>query len=144
MLQDTGKKVMVFGTFDIVHFGHIHLFEKAKEYADELVIIVARDKNVEKIKGVAPLHSEEERKTFLSYIKLVDAVYLGSEEDPYAIIQQIKPDVIALGYDQRVFVDQLADAITDMGLEIQIVRIPEFVTDRFKTSKIKEYLHTLM
>ena len=62
------KKVMVFGTFDIVHMGHIHMFEQAREYGDKLIVIVARDNNVEKIKGMGALHRDVERAKFLSHI----------------------------------------------------------------------------
>ncbi|HAZ28517.1 MAG TPA: FAD synthase [Candidatus Magasanikbacteria bacterium] len=134
------KTVMIFGTFDIVHFGHIHMFEEAKAYGDRLVVVVARDANAEKIKGMAPFHSEKERKGLLTYISLADEVVLGDKNDPYKIISHIKPDIIALGYDQKVFVDKLVHAISDFKLEIRIVRLSAWKPEKFKTSKIRRYI----
>ena len=56
------KKVLIFGTFDIVHMGHLHIFKKAKEYGEVLIVSLARDKNVEKIKGIGSFYNEKERK----------------------------------------------------------------------------------
>ena len=131
---------MVFGTFDIIHMGHIHMFEQAKEYAPHLTVVVAQNENTQKIKKIQPLHSEEERTAFLKYISIVDEVLLGNKHNPYKIISETKPNIIALGYDQKMFVDKLTDAITDMGLEIQIVRLSEYNPGKFKTDKIKQYL----
>ena len=138
------KKIMVFGTFDIVHMGHLHLFTKAKEYGEYLVVSIARDKNVEKIKGIGSFHNEFERKSFLENIKNIDEVLLGDLDDPYKNIGIVKPDVIALGYDQNIFVDNLADKITDLGLETQIVRIPAYNELKYKSSKIKKYIEKIM
>ena len=74
---------MVFGTFDIVHMGHIHMFTQAREYGDRLIAVVARDKNVEKIKGIGPMHADTERLEFLRHIDLIDEVMLGNPSDPY-------------------------------------------------------------
>ena len=62
------KTVMVFGTFDILHLGHIDLFLQAKKYAEHLIAVVARDERAKKIKGKAPIHSEEERRVLLGHI----------------------------------------------------------------------------
>jgi len=135
---------MVFGTFDIVHMGHIHMFKQAKEYCDYLVVVVARNKNVEKIKGIGPLHSEEERKEFLENIKLIDEVSLGDEFDPYLRIKEVKPDIVAIGYDQQVFVDDLEEAITSFDLKSQIVRLGPYQKNRFKSGKIKKYIERVV
>lgn len=137
------KTVLTCGTFDILHPGHLHVFEKAKEYGDRLVVIVARDSTVKKVKGAPPYHNENERKQMLDAIKCIDKVVLGDEQDPYLIIQEIKPDVIALGYDQLAFVDRLAKKITEFGLETQIVRMPSYREDRYKSGKIKQALGLL-
>jgi FAD synthetase len=138
------KKVLIFGTFDIVHAGHIHMFHEAKEYGDKLIVAVARDCNVEKIKDETIIHNEKERKKFLENIKIIDKVLLGHKNKPYQIIKKIKPDVIALGYDQKMYVDNLVDAITDMGLEIQIVRLQPYHENRFKSSKFRKYIEKLV
>src|SRR3989339_2092009 len=105
-------KVMIFGTFDIIHGGHIHMFKQAREYGDFLTAVVARDVNVERIKKRGALHNEVERVYFLKHIDLIDEVVLGDKTDVYKVIAKQKPDVVALGYDQRVYVDELEEAIT--------------------------------
>ena len=138
------KTVLIFGTFDIVHAGHMHMFKEAKEYGDKLVVAVARDCNVEKIKGIPAMHNENERKIFLGNIKMIDEVFLGDKDNPYLMVDKVKPDTIALGYDQKVYVDDLADAITDFGLEIQIARLNPYQEKRFKSSKFRKYIERLV
>lgn len=138
------KTVMLFGTFDIVHMGHIHMFEQAREYGDRLIAIVARDKNVEKIKGIGALHKDKERKEFLTHIDLIDEVILGNPDDPYQVIVDHRPDVIALGYDQKVFVDGLEEAITSARLESQIVRLSPYKAHKLKSTKIKKYIERVV
>lgn len=134
---------MVFGTFDVVHMGHIHMLKEAKEYGDYLVVCVARDNNVELIKGERPYYSEAERVEFLQNLKLVDRVILGQLDDVYKDIGAIKPAVIALGYDQKVFVGELANAITALNLRIPIVRLKAYRPDKYKSAKLKRYIQKL-
>ena len=117
------KKVMVFGTFDILHMGHIHMFKQAREYGDNLIVVVARDCNVERVKGIGPMHSEEERLEFLKHINIIDSVFLGDKANPYKVIEEHQPGIIALGYDQREYVDNLTDFLTEKNIEAQIVRL---------------------
>lgn len=138
------KKVMLFGTFDIVHIGHIHLFKEAKKYGDYLVVVVACNKNAEKVKGFAPFHTEQERLMYLSNIKIIDDVRLGYADDVYQIIQEVKPGVIAIGYDQKVYVDKLEDAITDAGMSIEIVRLAPYQSERYKSSHLRNYIELVV
>lgn len=138
------KTALIFGTFDIVHIGHLHMFMEAKEYGDELIVSVAHDDNVEKIKGARSMHSQDERKLILENIKIIDKVFKGYRDDVYRIIKETKPDIIALGYDQKVFVDKLAEKITEFGLNCQIVRLKPYYPNRFKSSKIKKYIERLV
>jgi len=138
------KKVMIFGTFDILHCGHLHMFKQAREYGDELIAVVGRDSNVEEIKGIGPMHNENERLDLISHIDIIDKTRLGDKKDVYKVIDEEKPDTIALGYDQRAYVDDLADAITKAGLETQIVRLTEYQEKRLKSSKIKKYIEKMI
>ena len=135
---------MIFGTFDILHCGHLHMFKQAREYGDFLIAVIGRDKNVEEIKGIGPMHNENERLDLISQIKLIDKARLGDKTDVYKVIAEEKPDVIALGYDQRAYVDDLADAISKAGLETQIVRLTEYQEKRLKSSKIKKYIEKMI
>lgn len=134
------KTVMIFGTFDILHTGHLDMFRQAREYGDRLVAVVSRDETTLDVKGKTPFHTHEERKQMLGELRSIDTVLSGSTSDVYAVVQEVRPDVIALGYDQKVFVDMLADKITEFSLETQIVRMSPYKPNKRKSSKIKDYL----
>ncbi|MCK5490568.1 MAG: adenylyltransferase/cytidyltransferase family protein, partial [Candidatus Pacebacteria bacterium] len=101
------KKVMVFGTFDIFHKGHEDFFRQAREFGEYLIVVVARDENVLKIKGKLPRDNEDMRQEKIVESKLADKVILGNLDDKYKVIQEYKPDVICLGYDQGTFTENL-------------------------------------
>ncbi len=124
---------MVFGTFDILHPGHIHMLKEAERYGDSLVIIVAKDSTVKKIKGRLPIHSETVRLKSLEALAIADRVRLGNSGDKHQVIREEKPDVIALGYDQKFFTEGL-----DKVLEkpITIVRLSPYKPEIYKSSKL--------
>jgi len=93
------KKVMVFGTFDKLHKGHLSYFKQARRYGNFLVAVVARKKTVKKIKGKFPRDSEKTR--LLNVKKYADKTVLGNLKDRYKVIKQFKPSTICLGYDQE-------------------------------------------
>jgi len=128
------KKVMVFGTFDIIHPGHLNMFEQAKQYGDFLVIVVARDTTVCKVKKRPAQFTEEIRLENIKKLNVANKVRLGCIDDHYSAIADEKPDIIALGYDQKEFVDNLVDAIDDY---VQIVRLSPFKPEIYKSSKMK-------
>lgn len=138
------KTVMIFGTFDILHYGHLHVFKQAKKLGDKLVAVIARDSNVEKIKGTSPFHTEEERKEFLQHIDYIDEAKLGDMSDVYKVIQEVRPAVIALGYDQTVFVEDIEKKCAEFNLDVSIVRLPPFKDKHYKTSQIKKYLNAIV
>lgn len=128
------KKVMVFGTFDILHPGHIHALKEAKKYGDFLVVIVARDQTVNSVKARPPVHDEVTRLNNLRALNIANLVRLGNLDDKYAVIREEKPDVIALGYDQKAFTDDLAKI---MGDKVPIVRLSAYQPEIYKSSKIR-------
>lgn len=134
------KTVMVFGTFDIVHLGHITLFKIAKKYGENLIVVVARDKRAKEVKGKAPLFSEKERVAFIKELSLVTKVVLGHPTNIYQRIKEIKPDTIVLGYDQKVFTDKLKENIKKLGLTTEIVRAKAYKPEYLKTNKLKKHL----
>lgn len=136
------KTVMIFGTFDIVHHGHLNLFKQARKYGDRLVAVVARDTRVKNIKSQESVYNEKERKYFLEQIRLVDTVVLGDSKDVYKRIREIKPDVIVLGYDQVHFIDKLAEKIREFKLKTKVVRAKPYKSDTQKTGKIRNILET--
>lgn len=128
------KKVMVFGTFDIIHPGHINMFQQAKEYGDFLIVVIARDTTVCMVKKRPAQFSEEVRMENIKKLNIADKVRLGCIDDRYGAIADDKPDIVALGYDQREFVDNLANAIDDY---VQIVRLSPYKPEIYKSSKFK-------
>lgn len=132
-------RVMVFGTFDMIHEGHLDLFRQARALASEphLIVSVARERIVARIKGQKPRHSEAERCALLEQNELVDEVVLGQEEGYIEHITAARPDIIALGYDQvGEFVEQLERDLTNAGVKAKVVRLQAFQPDTYKTSKL--------
>ena len=134
-------RIMVFGTFDMVHEGHEDLFRQARSLAKEpyLIVSVARDKNVQKIKGKSPRNSEIERRNVLAVHPLIDEAILGDEEGYIEHIKKAMPDIIALGYDQTGgYVDGLENDLTKAGLSVKVVRLKAHEPERLKTSKLND------
>lgn len=127
------KKVMAFGTFDIIHPGHIHMLKEAKAYGDYLVVILSRDETVCELKGKQPRHGEEERLKNLENLKIADKIRLGCLDNKHQVLKDENPDIVALGYDQKFFIDDLEDAVED---HVQIVRLSPYMPDIYKSSKI--------
>ncbi len=115
-------RILATGTFDILHPGHIYFLTQARDLGDELFVIVARDSNVtHKPKPVVP---EEQRLEMVNALGIVDKALLGSEKDMFEPLKQIRPDIIALGYDQRFDAELLEKELAKRGLSANVVRIP--------------------
>jgi FAD synthetase len=134
------RSVMVFGTFDILHMGHIHLFQQARLVGDHLIVVVARSVNVENVKGRYPINTDDDRRDLLLHIDLVDEAVLGGEIDVYEIVGRYKPDTILLGYDQTAFVDRLEEKLQELSPATMIRRATPFAKNRHKSQKIKDYI----
>jgi FAD synthetase len=138
------KKVMIFGTFDGLHMGHIHLITQAKALGNTLMTVIARDRRVNELKGRFPLHHETERKNIVGLISLVDEVTLGHKDNVYACIELHKPDIIALGYDQTHYTQSLEEELKKRGFDIEIVRIEPYKPKTHKTSIIRDTLEKMI
>src|SRR3989338_4634460 len=132
------KKVMCAVTFDIIHPGHLFYFSEAKKYGDKLVVVVARDNTSEKFKGKKPVHSERERLEAIRMLKIVDEAILGNKGDIFEIIEKIKPDVICLGYDQKVQKQELEDELKKRGIKADVIRTDPYMPTMYKSSKLKK------
>ena len=131
-------RVIVFGTFDLLHKGHENLFEQAKKYGDELVVVVARDVNVRKVKRRAPVLGENDRLAQVRAHPLVYLAVLGHEHDNrYQIIEELKPDVICIGYDQRV-PPNFEQGLLDRGINAKIVKLKAYFPETYKTMKLRK------
>ncbi len=128
-------KVMASGVFDILHPGHLHYLKQAKEMGDELVVVVACDDNVRRFKH-EPVTSEEMRCTMVRSLKMVDEAYVGKEGDMFGIVQEISPDIIALGYDQSFDEEDLRVRLAERGLDVKVRRVGQCAEDLNGTRKI--------
>ena len=131
-----GKKVICAGTFDHLHPGHIDFFKQARGMGDELIVIVARDETVMRIKGFLPTHNEARRKENVEKTGIPDAVVMGNlDNDLFHILEDLRPDVIALGYDQRVSEDEVKKRFPDCRIE----RLSSFQPEKYKSSFYRDY-----
>ncbi len=131
------KKVMVFGTFDIVHPGHLFFFKRAKRYGSFLIVVVARDVNVCQFKN-PPLNNESIRFKNLKKIKIINQVILGDLKEKLKPIMTYKPEVICLGYDQPVIILELIKKLKKFSLRPKIFRLKSFQPKKYKSSLIKK------
>jgi len=171
-------KVMVFGTFDLLHPGHINFLKQASELARPqrqqparqcqalaggaglrggrgvfLIVSVARDVNVIKTKNQRPIDDEQERVRKISMVPFVNKVMLGGLKDPWAHIIKQKPDIIALGYDQGIYVKNQEAGIRNQGVKVleaelqkhglkktEVVRLKPFWPEIYKSKFIRKEL----
>ena len=139
MAGKSGKKVVLAsGVFDLLHLGHVRFLEEAKKTGGknaELVVIIARDSTVEKTKGRKPIISENQRRALVESLKVVDEAVLGYENFHLGeVIKHVKPDVIALGYDQVDVEKATKKYVNDHKLHIKVVRIGKFEEDALDSS----------
>ena len=132
------KTVMCAGTFDTVHPGHLFYLSEAKKYGDKLIVVVARDDTSESFKGKKPIHDEKERLEKVRTLEIVDEAVLGHHGNIFDVIEEIKPDVICLGYDQNVQKNQLEEELRKRGLKAEVIRIDSYMPNIYKSSKIKK------
>jgi len=129
------KKVVCAGTFDHLHKGHIDLLKQAKALGDELIVIVARDETVKRIKGFLPTHDEKTRRNNVENTGIPDSIILGNlDTDLFQILDEIKPAIIALGYDQRVSEDELIRRFP----ECKVIRLSSFHPEKYKSSYYRD------
>ena len=139
-MQDSNSKIVLAGgVFDIIHPGHIHTLNDAKKLGDVLVVVVATDKTAIKMKKREPLHSAELRQELVSSLSMVDLCIIGDEEDIFKTVDLVKPQVIALGYDQTHQEKFITEGCKKINLDVTVARL-ESPRPETSSSKIqKEY-----
>ena len=129
---------MAFGSFDVIHPGHLFYLRHAKALGKELVVVLATDSSIERIKKIKPKYTQRERLEHIRALPYVDKAIIGHEgEDPLAIVEEIKPGIIALGYDQRYEIEDLKEQLKKRGLDVDIFRIGAYKDNIYKSSKLK-------
>lgn len=131
------QTVMAAGTFDVLHKGHEFFLKEAKKRGSRLVAVIARDETVGKFKGRKPLYGEQARADAVRGLGIADEVLLGHKGDIFEIIEEVKPDVICLGYDQQVKEETLAAELKRRNIPARIVRLPSHEPHIYKSSKIR-------
>jgi len=127
---------MATGVFDIIHLGHLHYLEESKKLGDELVVVVATDSTVRRRKH-EPVTPEKMRRELVASLKPVDQAVLGKEGgDIFGIVEQLRPDVITIGYDQPFDEKDLERELAKRGLKVKVVRLPHLDHDLDGTRKI--------
>jgi FAD synthetase len=124
---DQGKTVLASGVFDLLHLGHVRFLEEAKKTGGpnaKLIVVVARDKTVEKKKGKKPIVSENQRCALVGSLKVVDEAKLGYD---------------SLDSQKSGLEKSVQEAIEKKGLKIRMVRVGKFSSDELdSSSKIKK------
>jgi len=130
-------RVMASGVFDILHTGHISYIEQAKAMGDELVVVVACDNTVRKRKH-EPITPEAMRARIIGSLKAVDKAVIGCDGDMFRTIEEIRPDIIVLGYDQAFDENELKKELRKRNIKAEIRRAGECSDDLTGTRRIVE------
>ena len=133
------KVVLAGGVFDIIHPGHIHTLNAAKALGDVLVVVIATDKTAVKMKKRLPLHNQELRCELVSCLSVIDAVIIGNEDNIFETVKLVKPDVIALGYDQIHQEKFISDGCKQINLDVEIARLKSPIPELSSSDIQKKY-----
>lgn len=116
--------VLAFGTFDRLHPGHRAFLERAAALGDRLVVAVARDEHVRALKNKQPREDEETRRAAVESVPGVsEAILSDAVLGTYAVLDLVRPDVIAIGYDQFGLEADLRRHFAERGIDIPLSRI---------------------
>src|ERR687885_1919206 len=138
--RDALKVILVGGVFDLIHPGHIHTLKAAKAEGDVLVVIVARQSTAQRIKKYRKIyHDEKLRKDLVTSLNFVDLALIGKEGTLFDTVEYVKPNVIALGYDQAHSEKDISENCKKRKLNVQVIRLSTPIPGS-KSSKIKEEL----
>jgi FAD synthetase len=134
------RRVLVFGTFDLLHPGHKNFLHQAKRRGSHLIVAIGRDHIVKKIKGRPTSQTERMRQRAVAALQQVDRAILAPR-DPrqrFQFIRRLHPHVIALGYDQTHYTEHLEQDLEHHGILARVVRLRSFHPARYKTSLIRQ------
>ena len=131
--------VLAGGVFDIIHPGHIHTLNAAKALGDVLVVVVATDNTSVKMKKRKPLHSQEQRQELVNSLSMVDLCLIGQEDDIFKTVNRVRPQIIALGYDQIHQEKFITDGCKRIKLEAEVARLQSPIPESSSSKIEKEY-----
>lgn len=131
--KDSPRSVMCFGTFDLLHPGHLNYFQQAKKHGNHLIVVLARDKT-KKQQNKSVLFKEKERIKIIQNLSIVDEAVLGDLKDKLKVIKDKQPNIICLGYDQEADENELRKKFPS----IQIKRMNPYQEKKYKSSLLKK------
>ena len=137
--NSSSKIVLAGGVFDIIHPGHINTLNAAKELGDVLVVVVATDKTAVKMKKRKPLHNAQLRQELVSSLNMVDLCIIGNDEDIFKTVDLVKPQIIALGYDQIHQEKFITEGCKKINLDIKVARLESPRPETSSSTIEKEY-----
>ncbi len=131
--------VLAGGVFDIIHPGHIYTLKAAKALGDVLVVVVATDNTSEKMKKRRPLHTQEQRQELVNSLSMVDLCLIGQEDDIFKTVNRVRPQIIALGYDQVHQEKFITDGCKRIELDAKVARLQSPIPESSSSKIEKEY-----
>ena len=137
--KSSSKIVLAGGVFDIIHPGHINTLNAAKKLGDFLVVVIATDKTAVKMKKREPLHSAQLRQELVSSLTMVDLCIVGDEEDIFKTVDLVKPQIIALGYDQTHQEEFIKEGCKKINLDVSVARLESPRPETSSSSIQREY-----
>ena len=133
------RVVLAGGVFDIIHPGHISTLNAAKTLGDVLVVVVATDNTAVKMKKRRPIHSQEQRQELVNSLSVVDLCLIGQENDIFKTVNLVKPQIIALGYDQVHQEQFITEGCKKIKLDAKVARLQSPIPESSSSKIEKEY-----
>ena len=133
------KVVLAGGVFDIIHPGHIYTLNSAKDLGDLLIVVIATDRTAEKMKKRVPLHNQDQRKMLVDSLSMVDLGIVGHEGDIFKTVDLIRPQIIALGYDQVHQEKAILEGCKKINLDVEVARLQSPIPEMSSSIIEKKY-----
>ncbi|BDQ30410.1 hypothetical protein NZNM25_09480 [Nitrosopumilus zosterae] len=133
------RVVLAGGVFDIIHPGHIHTLNAARALGDVLVVVVATDNTAVKMKKRNPIHSQEQRQELVNSLSMVDLCLIGQEDDIFKTVNMVKPEIVALGYDQVHQEKFIIEGCKKINLDAKVARLQSPIPESSSHKIEKEY-----
>lgn len=115
-------RVLVAGSFEFLHPGHLWLLRKAWELGD-VYVVISRDENFERFKGRKPVLSQDDRLAIVESLRYTTKALIGDRDDFLKPILDIKPDIVLLGPDQWIDPETLREKLAERGLRVEVVKL---------------------
>jgi len=137
--RGTLRVILAGGVFDIIHPGHISTLNAAQALGDVLVVVVATDNTAVKMKKRRPIHSQEQRQELVNSLAVVDLCLIGQENDIFKTVNLVKPQIIALGYDQVHQEQFITEGCKKIKLDAKVARLQSPIPESSSSKIEKEY-----